>query len=61
MSKRFYQEAAAAPMDGGFAVELDGRAVKTPAGQPLVLPTRALAVAVAADSVWASTVIHPAT
>ena len=47
MSKRFYKQAAAAPVDGGFAVELDGRAVKTPAGTPLVAPTRALADAVA--------------
>ena len=49
MSKRFYKEAAATPVDGGFQVELDGRAVKTPAGQALVLPTRALAEAVAAE------------
>lgn len=49
MSKRFYTEAAATPVDGGFQVELDGRAVKTPAGQALVLPTQALAEAVAAE------------
>ncbi|HEY9163866.1 MAG TPA: ATP12 family protein [Magnetovibrio sp.] len=49
MTKRFYKQAAAAPVDGGFAVELDGRAVKTPAGRALILPTRALAEAVAAE------------
>jgi len=49
MSKRFYTEATAAAVDGGFQVELDGRAVKTPAGQALVMPTQALADAVAAE------------
>lgn len=49
MTKRFYEQAAAAQVDGGFAVELDGRAVKTPAGQSLVLPSKALADAVAAE------------
>lgn len=49
MSKRFYTCAAAAPVDGGFSVELDGRAIKTPAGRLLVLPTRALADALAAE------------
>lgn len=49
MSKRFYKHAAAAPVDGGFSVELDARPIKTPAGRLLVLPTRALADAVAAE------------
>lgn len=49
MTKRFYKHAAAAPADGGFAVELDGRAVKTPAGNPLVLPTQDLAQAIAQE------------
>lgn len=49
MSKRFYTDAAVAAVDGGFAVELDGRAVKTPAGSALVLPARALAEAVALE------------
>lgn len=49
MTKRFYEQAAAAQVDGGFAVELDGRAVKTPAGQPLVFPSKALADAVACE------------
>jgi chaperone required for assembly of F1-ATPase len=48
--KRFYQSASAAEQKaGGFAVTLDGRSVKTPAGRPLVLPTRALAEAVAGE------------
>lgn len=47
--KRFYKAAEAAPAEQGFAVHLDGRGVKTPAGRPLVLPGRALADAVVAE------------
>ncbi|MDR3499120.1 MAG: ATP12 family protein [Parvibaculum sp.] len=49
MPKRFYKEAAAAPLGGGFTVLLDGRGVKTPARAPLVVPTRALAEAMAGE------------
>ncbi|MBF0250563.1 MAG: ATPase [Alphaproteobacteria bacterium] len=45
--KRFYSTAQIAETDGGFAVKLDGRPVKTPAGKPLTLPTAALAQGVA--------------
>ena len=51
--KRFYKAAAVAPaaepVGGGFAVQLDGRTPRSPARKPLVLPTRALAEAVAAE------------
>jgi chaperone required for assembly of F1-ATPase len=47
--KRFYKDVSVAPQDGGFAVLLDGRPVKTPAGNGLVLPTEKLASAVAAE------------
>ncbi len=47
--KRFYKQAAAAPAEGGYAVELDGRPVRTPAKAKLVVPSRALAEAVAAE------------
>jgi len=47
MTKRFYKNAAAVDAEGGFAVTLDGRAIKTPAGQSLHVPTLALARAVA--------------
>lgn len=47
--KRFYKQAAAAPAADGFAVELDGRTIRTPAKAPLVVPARALAEAVAAE------------
>jgi len=46
-TKRFWTSATVAPDAGGFTVHLDGRPLKTPAKAPLVLPTRALAQAVA--------------
>ena len=47
--KRFRTSSAVVQTDGGHTVELDGRRVKTPAKVPLVLPTRAMAEAVAAE------------
>lgn len=47
--KRFFKEAAAAAQDDGFAVLLDGRTVRTPARNPLVVPTRRLAQAIAGE------------
>jgi chaperone required for assembly of F1-ATPase len=49
--KRFYKEAAAAPVEGGFGVTLDGKPVRTPAGAILTAATPALAEALAAE--WA--------
>jgi chaperone required for assembly of F1-ATPase len=50
--RRFYAKADAAPSEGGFSVRLDGRPPRSPHGQPLVLPTEALADLVAAE--WAA-------
>ncbi len=47
--KRFYKEVSSAAVDGGFGVQLDGKAIKTPAGQALIVPTAALAEAMAAE------------
>lgn len=47
--KRFYKAAAAAPVEGGFAVQLDGRTPRSPAKKPLVAPTRALGEMIAAE------------
>ncbi len=47
--KRFYSRAEAAPASAGFAVLLDGKPVRTPARSELVLPTLALAQAIAAE------------
>lgn len=47
--KRFYKNAAVEPAEGGFAILLDGWAVKTPARTPLAVPTDALAQAIAGE------------
>ena len=47
--KRFYEAAAAAPVEGGYGVMLDARTLRTPAGVRLVLPTEALAGLVASE------------
>ncbi len=47
--KRFYKTAETAEVDGGLAIRLDGRPVKTPAGKPLVVASKALAEAVAEE------------
>jgi len=47
--KRFFKEVFVAPAGGGFAVLLDGRPIKTPAGKTLVLPTEKLASGIAAE------------
>ncbi|MXO69226.1 molecular chaperone [Altererythrobacter marinus] len=45
--KRFYREVSVAPHADGWRVALDGRAIRTPLGAPQVVPTRALAEAMA--------------
>ena len=47
--KRFWKSAAVVEGDGRFAIELDGRRVKTPARADLTVPTHALANAIAAE------------
>lgn len=47
--KRFWKEAAAVEVEGGFTVQLDGRGVKTPAKVALLLPSLAMAEAIAAE------------
>lgn len=49
--KRFYKDVAVEPVDGGFRVTLDGRGIKTAMGAQQIVPTRALADAMAAE--WA--------
>lgn len=48
-ARRFWTIASAVPVEGGFAVHLDARPVRTPLKAPLVLPTFPLAEAVAAE------------
>ncbi|PZX12276.1 chaperone required for assembly of F1-ATPase [Palleronia aestuarii] len=47
--KRFWSEASIADAESGFAVRLDGRPVRTPAGAMLAVPTEALALALASE------------
>jgi len=47
--KRFFKEVSVAPAKDGFAVLLDGRPIRTPAGKALTLPTETLASAIAAE------------
>ncbi len=60
-AKRFWQAATAEATEGGFTVRLDGRPVKTPAKAPLVLPTLALAQAIAAEWDAQTGTVRPAT
>lgn len=48
-AKRFWTDVAVEAVDGGYRVVLDGRSVNTPGKQPLILPTRAVADAVAVE------------
>lgn len=52
LRKRFYKEAGVTDAEGGFAITLDGRAIRTPSGRQVVIPARTLADAVAAE--WAA-------
>jgi chaperone required for assembly of F1-ATPase len=52
LPKRFYKEAAVMPMEGGFAVGLDGRVPKTPGMKQVVVPIAPLAQVMADE--WAA-------
>ncbi|SIO50392.1 Chaperone required for the assembly of the F1-ATPase [Bradyrhizobium erythrophlei] len=47
--KRFYTSAGVAEADGGFAVTLDSKPIRTPSGRQVVVPTRGIAEAIAAE------------
>lgn len=49
LARRFWSEAKAVEAEGGFAVHLDARPVKTPVGLAFVAPTLAMAEAAAAE------------
>jgi chaperone required for assembly of F1-ATPase len=49
LPKRFYRAAAALPVEGGYAVGLDGKTVKTPAGRLLAVSSLAVAAAMATE------------
>ncbi len=60
LPKRFYKAAKAAAVEGGFAVLLDDKPVRTPGRQPLLLPSAELAEAVAAEWAGQGETIDPA-
>jgi len=51
MIRRFYKEVSVAEVSGGWQVMLDARGLKTVGGQPQIVPSHALAAALAAE--WA--------
>ena len=57
--KRFWETAEAIATDGGYAIALDGRRVKTPAKADLILPTEDLANAVAEEWNAVGEIIDP--
>ena len=52
LPKRFYKDVAVVPMEGGFAVGLDGRVPRTPGMKHVVVPIQSLAQAMADE--WAA-------
>lgn len=48
-AKRFWSAATVEPDGAGWGIRLDGRPVKTPAKAPLIVPTEAMAQAIAAE------------
>ncbi|WP_137391470.1 ATP12 family chaperone protein [Rhodoligotrophos defluvii] len=49
LPKRFYKQAEVREANGGFTVTLDGRSIKTPLKNPLIVPNAALAGEIAAE------------
>jgi chaperone required for assembly of F1-ATPase len=47
--RRFYKAATATPVESGWGILLDGRPLRSPAKRPFVLPTEALAAAIAEE------------
>lgn len=58
-SKRFWTDATVRPAEGGWGVWLDARQVRTPAKAPLIVPTEALARAIAGEWQAQAGVIDP--
>jgi chaperone required for assembly of F1-ATPase len=61
LPKRFYSEAAVAPVEGGFGVHLDGRPIRTPGKGPVALATEAAARLVADEFAAQKAEIDPVT
>ena len=61
VNRRFYNEAAAIQDGDGWRIALDGKVVRTPARNNLLLTTRALAEAIAAEWAAQETKVKPDT
>jgi len=59
--KRFYKAAGVAEAEGGFAVMLDGKPIRTPSGRHVVAPNRGIAEAIAAEWEAQAESINPLT
>lgn len=59
--KRFYAAASVAPVEGGFAIQLDGKPVRTPGRALLALPTEKASALVAAEFEAQREIIDPVT
>ena len=59
--KRFYKQAGVAETADGFAIQLDGKQVRTPSGRPLVAPTRDIADGIVAEWNAQGEIIDPLT
>ncbi len=61
LPKKFFKEASAQEIDGGFVLALDGRPARTPGRNPLATPSRTLTEAMAAEWNAQGEFIDPAT
>lgn len=60
-ASRFYKKTGVGEVEGGYQVLLDNLALRSPARNPLTLPSRALALAIAAEWDSQRKLIEPAT
>ncbi|OYX40570.1 MAG: ATPase [Rhodobacterales bacterium 32-67-9] len=58
-AKRFWTDVRAEAEEGGYTVYLDHRPIRSPAKRPLLLPTLAMAEAVAAEWAAVADVVNP--
>src|SRR5258708_13114556 len=57
--KRFYANAGVVEADGGFAVTLDGKPIRTPSGRIVTVPVREIADRIVAEGEAQREIIDP--
>jgi chaperone required for assembly of F1-ATPase len=57
--KRFWKQASAVAGNGGWAIDLDGKPLRTPSRRPLVVPCEGLALAIAREWNGADETVDP--